>query len=152
MPRYPVAGFRVGQWAQDGSVDWEANYEFDTHVEPLYHSLTSGEPIIRSQFDVYLTENRLVYVKEPCAWTDTEHRFFLHVSPLDDADLPSERREYGFDNLDFDFGSYGILIDDRCATVRSLPDYGVAQIATGQFTDEGEVWRDVYPFPVHESE
>ena len=152
MPRYPVAGFRVGQWAQDGSVDWEANYEFDTHVEPLYHSLTSGEPIIRSQFDVYLSENRLTYVKEPCAQADTEHRFFLHVSPLDDADLPSDRREYGFDNLDFDFGSYGILIDDRCATVRSLPDYDIVKIATGQFTDEGEVWRDVYAFPVHESE
>ena len=169
MPRYAVAGFRVRQssqdgsmgWktsyyvrqsSQDGSADWEAIDNFDAHVDPLYRSLTSGEPVIRSQFDVYLSENRLIYVKEPCAWADTEHRFFLHVSPLDDADIPDDRREYGFDNLDFDFGKYGVLFDDWCAAVRPLPDYGIAKVATGQFTAEGEVWRDVHAFPVHESE
>ena len=169
MPRYAVAGFRVVQLAQDGSMGWKTSYNvsqssqddsagweasdnFDTQVGPLYRSLTSGEPIIRSQFDVYLAENRLVYVKEPCAWADTEHRFFLHVSPLDDTDLPDDRRVYGFDNLDFDFGKYGVLFDEWCAAVRPLPDYGIAKIATGQFTDEGELWRDMYPFPVHESE
>ena len=146
MTEYPVAGFRVGQWAKDGSVDWEVSRNFDAHVDSLYRSLTSGEPIIRSQFDVYLTENRLIYVKEPCAWTDTEHKFFLHVSPLDPTDLPDDRREAGFDNLDFDFGSYGILIDDRCAAVRSLPDYDIVKVATGQFTGEGNIWRDMYPF------
>ena len=146
MTEYAVAGFRVGQWAKDGSVDWEVSRNFDAHVDSLYRSLTSGEPIIRSQFDVYLSENRLIYVKEPCVRADTEHKFFLHVSPLDPADLPSERREYGFDNLDFDFGSYGILIDDRCAAVRSLPNYDIVKVATGQFTGEGNVWRDMYPF------
>ena len=146
MPQYAVAGFRVGQWAQDGSMGWEASDNFDVQAGPLYRSLTSGEPIIRSHFDVYLSENRLVYVKEPCAWADTEHRFFLHVSPLDDADLPDERRVYGFDGLDFDFGKYGILFDDWCTAVRSLPDYGIAKVATGQFTGEGEVWRDMYAF------
>ena len=152
MPKYPVAGFRVGQRSQDDSVDWEASYEFDPHIDPLYRSLTSGDLIIRSQFDVYLDENRLIYVKEPCAQADTEHRFFLHVFPIDEADLPDDRRQYGFDNLDFGFGIYGIPIDDRCAAVRPLPDYGIATIATGQFTAAGEVWRDVYTFPVQESE
>ena len=146
MPKYPVDGFRVGQWARDGSVDWEASYDFDARLDSLYRSLTSGDPIIRAQFDVYLGENRLTYVKEPCAWTDTEHEFFLHIIPIDEADLPEDRREYGFDNLDFGFGTYGILVDERCAAVRSLPDYDIAKIRTGQFTDEVQVWSDAYSF------
>ena len=46
-----------------------------------YQSIVSGEPVIRSTFDLYLTENRLTYVKAPCARADTEARFFLHIIP-----------------------------------------------------------------------
>ena len=58
-------------------------------------------PAIRSGFDVYLVENRLVYVKEPCGQEDVDAPFFLHVAPVVPDDLPGPRRRHGFDNLDF---------------------------------------------------
>ena len=146
MPQYPVDGFRVGQWAQDSGADWQASYDFDAHIDLLYRSLTSGELVIRAQFDVYLDENRLTYVKEPCDQADTEHGFFLHITPVDEADLPKDRREYRFDNRDFGFGTYGFLVDGRCLAVRFLPDYDILKISTGQFTDEGKVWSEVYSY------
>ena len=41
-----------------------------------WQSTLSGEPVIRSTFDVYVSEDALVYVKEPCARADTEANFF----------------------------------------------------------------------------
>ena len=42
-----------------------------------YRSITAGEPAVRSDFDVYLSENELIYVKEPWCPADREARFFL---------------------------------------------------------------------------
>ena len=72
-------------------------------IEEAYRSITAGEPVVRSSFDVYLTKNRLVYVKEPCAPADTKPRFFLHIIPDSANDLPDDRKQHGFDNLDFNF-------------------------------------------------
>lgn len=57
--------------------------------------------IIASDFDVYLGRNRLLYVKKDCRPVDTRPRFFLHVTPVNDGDLPQNRRQYGFENRDF---------------------------------------------------
>ena len=68
--------------------------------------------------------------------------FFLHLDPSDVNDLPSHRKQYGFDNLDFAFGNYRIPIKGEvCAAGRVLPDYDIAGIRTGQFTGEGEIWK-----------
>ena len=48
MPEYAVAGFRVGQWAQEVGESWEADYNFDADLDRTYRSLTSSEPIVRS--------------------------------------------------------------------------------------------------------
>ena len=37
---------------------------------------------MRSDLDVYLSENKLTYVKEPCAPADTEAKFFLALYRL----------------------------------------------------------------------
>ena len=42
---------------------------------------------MRSDFDVYLSENTLTYVNEPCASADTEAMFFLALRPVDANDL-----------------------------------------------------------------
>ena len=144
MPEYAVAGFRVGQQAQDGSVDWEADYNFEPDFNGLYASLTFGEASVRSKFDIYFDGNRLTYAKAPCTPVDAGLRFFLHVFPVDDADLPGDRRRYGFHNLDFDFSEVGFLHDRRCAAVRFLPNYEVAKIVTGQFTGRGRVWSEEF--------
>ena len=92
------------------------------------------------EFDIYLDENRLAFVKQPCTTADTEPPFFLHVYPVDDASLAENRRQRGFDILDFRFEEHGILDGRLCAAVRHLPNYDIAKIITGQFTGEGAIW------------
>ncbi len=91
------------------------------------------EPVIRSDWDVYLSENTLVYVKEPCAPADTEAWFFLAVYPVDLNDLPDYRKRHGFDNLDFGFDGRGVIFDGRCMATATLPEYDIARIFTGQY-------------------
>ena len=95
--------------------------------------------IIQSEFDIYLKGSRLLYVKQPCVNADTEARFFLHVIPVDQADLPENRKQHGFHNLDFGFGPR-FLSDGLCAAPKDLPYYEVSKIVTGQFTSDGRIW------------
>ena len=92
-----------------------------------------SRPVIRSDWDVYLIENSLVYIKEPCVRADTEATFFLALYPADGNDLPDRSRPYGFDNLDFDFRDRGEIFDGRCMAGIPLPEYAIARIATGQY-------------------
>ena len=99
----------------------------------------AGEPIIRSDFDVYLNDNRLMYVKEACRMSDITAAFFLALYPVDENDFPAERRQYGFDNLDFGFYENSIwLSSKRCAAVVQLPDYDIASIYTGQYIQRAD--------------
>ena len=111
----------------------------DDHLARL---LGDSPPVIRSDWDVYVVGNSLIYKKEQCTPEDVEPTFFLHLYPVDMNDLPSHRKQYDFDNLDFAFGNHRIPIKGEvCAAVRALPDYGIAAIRTGQFTGEGLIWE-----------
>ena len=105
-----------------------------------YRSIRSAEPVIQSDFDVYLMRNRLIYVKDPCGPADTEPRFFVHIVPADANDLHPVRKPHGFDNLDFAFGDYdsGMFFGGKCLAARPLPDYTIATIRTGQFVRKKE--------------
>ncbi len=91
------------------------------------------EPVIRSDWDVYLSENTLTYVKEPCAPADTEALFFLALWPVDVNDLPDRRRQRGFHDLAFPFDQRGVILDGGCIAKATLPDYDIARIVAGQF-------------------
>ena len=105
----------------------------------------AGDPVIRSDFDVYLADNRLIYAKEQCAEGDTAPTFFLHIDPIDANDLPDHRKQYGFDNLDFNFEQRGEILDGDCLATVPLPDYDIAAIRTGQYVrmDDGfkQLWE-----------
>ena len=111
-------------------------------IKEAYRSITAGEPVVRSSFDVYLIGNELTYVKEPCAPADTEPPFFLHVIPADANDLPAARKQHGFDNRDFHFSSNnGRRFGGKCLVTRPLPDYTITSIRTGQYIpEEGQIW------------
>ena len=100
-------------------------------------AILTRKPSIRSTFDVHLTEDMLIYVKEPCGAEDVqETTFFLHVIPADENDLPDHRKQYGFDNLDFRFddrGGHWFRSAERCVALRELPDYAIARLRTGQY-------------------
>ena len=96
----------------------------------------------RSDWDVYLIENSLVYKDEQCIPEDARPTFFLHLIPVHMNDLRNHRKQYGFDNLDFAFESCRIPIKGEvCAAIRALPDYGITAIRTGQHAGEGHIWE-----------
>ena len=115
-----------------------------------YAALVSVEPRIRADFDVYLSDNRLVYAKVPCAHDDTNVQFFLALYPVDVADLPGPRRTHGFDNLDFPFNQHGSRFGDFCLAVVPLPEYEIATIGTGQYVtlEDGfeHLWEGEFPW------
>ena len=107
----------------------------------IYRAAIAGEPAARGEFDLYLADKELTYVKEPCDPEDATPRVFLHVAPERMDDLQEGRQRYGFNNLNFDFLERGAAFDGKCVARVPLPDYPIASVRTGQFTPEGELWR-----------
>ena len=106
-----------------------------------HRQITAAAPEVEADFDLYLQEGRLAYVREPCAPADTANRFFLHIVPANRKDLSEERRQWGVDNLDFTFPRRGVRFDGKCLVIVPLPDYPIAAIRTGQFTADGRLWE-----------
>lgn len=133
---------------QDINYEWAIyRVPFGSHVDRIIDALrearegaVASAPAARSTFDVYLLGNDLVYVREQCAPEDTDAWFFLHLTPVDADDLPGGRREHGFDNLDFRFGTRGARFDGGCVASVPLPGYAVAGVRTGQYGAGGEIW------------
>ena len=141
LPDYPIAGVEAEQRTRDGNSVW--SMAFSANPEPYaaaYRAVAGSEPLARGAFDIHLLNGDLVYVKEPCEQADTESRFFLHAVPERVGDLPEDRREHGFDNLDFRFFLNGAWFDGQCAARVPLPSYPIASIRTGQFGSAGEIW------------
>ncbi len=116
------------------------------YVERL---IEDGQPIIRSNWNVYINGNKLIYTKNQCSQEDIEMtRFFLHLIPVDRTDLPLWRWLYGFDNRDFTFKSYALAFSmgEQCVAIRKLPKYDIAHIRTGQHVGEDRVGEDSFYF------
>ena len=136
LPDKDIVGIRTGQVDRDGNLLWEMEHWFEEKrrwFDDYWSAATSGEPAVRSDFDIYINANTLTYVKEPCAPADTEATFFLHLYPVDANDLPGWRRQYGFDNLDFSFDQPGVIFDGKCMATAALPEYAVTRVSTGQY-------------------
>ena len=113
-------------------------------------AISAAPPAARSTFDVYLEDGALTYIKSPCVRADTEVPFFVHVVPVQLGDLPRFRRRFGFEALDFRFGAAkrswrtvaGDIFDGVCMATLTLPDYPIANVATGQYTPgrDGHHW------------
>ena len=151
LPGYEIASIDAGRRAPGRDSAWSGRFSFEDSrlVDDLLAGVEDARPIIASGFDVYLDGDRLVYVKEECGAEDVDARFFLHVYPVEDADLPELRKPRGFNNFDFDFETNGRRADGRCAAVRALPEYGVARIDTGQYAPgQDPEWIEIVDFPV----
>ena len=103
-------------------------------------------------FDVRLAADGVLrYTRDNCLPADTEALFFLHITPVDAADLLPQYAENGFNNADFFFSEWDGVIDaaGRCTVERQLPDYEIESIRTGQAIREGiyRLWeaRLLYP-------
>ena len=139
LPAYPIAAIHTGQAGR-----WAATLyppaDTDT-LREIYAALSDRPPAARSDFALYIQDNRLIYLRETCAAGDTAAAFFLHILPQDIADLPAERQAAGFANADFDFARYGGSFDGKCLAMVPLPDYLIESIRTGQHRPgPGELW------------
>lgn len=119
-----------------------------TFIDTLLELLEDSRFVAHSDFDLYIdeNENRLIYIRDKCDSEEISALFFLHIDPTDRADLPDHRRQYTFDNLDFDYSEYGFEVSGRCIVLRNLPDYDIAEIRTGQWVEgQGHLWEvEVY--------
>lgn len=152
----PVADFR------DGAIfEVDRRYRPDTNpYRETYDAVLSGdagEPLVRSRFDLYRRGDSLVLVREPCAGEEVRDRFLLHYFPTDPESLGNHRAEYGFENRDFPFAEFGVLLpaddgDDRdggnpegespgakCVAVLPLPEFEVARVRIGQWARGDEI-------------
>ena len=110
----------------------------------------AGEPSSDSFYDLYFDGSRIMYVRRPCLDSDIEEFFFLHLHPVAPGDLPEGRKRHGFDNLDFHFRDYGVKDNHLCVAMRTLPQYPIASIRTGQYTveDGRPIWNaEITPLP-----
>ncbi len=109
----------------------------------------NGTLLARSGFDIYIHNGALHYLKEDCEpllATNVNDNFkaFLHIFPVNPADLLVDRRERGFENRDFWITEPIAFFDGKCIHKQPpLPDYAIARIRTGQSAaaSGGYDWR-----------
>ena len=115
-----------------------------------YHRATyddveaNGTLLARSDADVYIHNGELLHLNANCAplLANAAYRLSLHIFPSDPADLPPDRREYGFENLPSLVIDRFAFFDGKCIHRHPLPDYPIARIRTGNHTDKGRIiWR-----------
>ena len=123
--------------------------------------LAASEPDARSEFDVYLEEGALRYLKSPCAPGDADDFFFAHFFPADPDYLRGESVPTGFEGVNFPFAavnntfdSSGVYFDDACMTTVNVPYYPIAAIRTGQYvmSEDERLWEvSIFPPPSAET-
>ena len=139
LPDYPIGEIRTGQ---EGYWEFRGLPPVAPGVLGEWAAALAGVAAdYRGEFDLYWRDGELIYRREGCAVADTAAGFFLHITPVDGADLAGERREYGFESRDFEFSRWGGRFDGECLAAVPLPGYGIAGIRTGQYAaGMGEVW------------
>lgn len=105
----------------------------------LPYDIGEATLVAQANFDIYMDGHRLIYVRDDCHISELASRFFLHVIPVDVRDLPEHRKPYPFDNLDFSFLANRRL-DAECAAQAVLPNYEIAEIRTGQYSENEQLW------------
>lgn len=96
---------------------------------------------------VFFNKNQIAFVAERCN-RELSARFFLHIIPQEVSHLPESRRNYNFDNFDFNWSSKEThsftrypLVQKSCIASIQLPSYPVKAIRTGQFNQDGPLWE-----------
>ena len=150
LPEYDITSIHTGQFIYSGGeLDqlWSGSYDIPDYsqYQAIYDMAQATEPVVQSHFNVHLDQNTLFYIKEQCETADLEARFFLHITPVNRNDLPEERQQFTFDNLDFNFSQHGGIVGQKCAAQVQLPEYEIAGIRTGQYIPgEGGLWSEWY--------
>ena len=104
-----------------------------------------GTLLLRSAYDVYLRENRLVYVnKHRCRRGDgqAQTRYYADVYPADPQALPPGRADLGYERIAFRMIGWRHHKSGGCAVPVQLPDYEIARIKASQVAPNGRrLWE-----------
>lgn len=126
--------------AQDVCIDLLS--VFDNTESPGIHSIqgmAASRPLMRSDFDIYLHNRRIFYLKNPCSEEDLQDRFFLHITPANIEDLSNDQRELGFGVYDFNATDEGVTTaasEEKSIVTRVLPPFVIRSLSTGQVRRE----------------
>ena len=146
LPDYPIASLRTGQFVPGQGDLWSVELVAAPDLDQLradYAALSVTNPAARDYFDLYIRDYRMTYLRETCAAADTAAGFFLHIVPVDVADLPADRQAAGFAHGGFVFARQGGHFDGKCLAAVTLPDYpgGIKGMRTGQYVPgQGDLW------------
>lgn len=129
-------------------------YVFESEIDRI---INENKPFYSTYgLDVYLTGDRkLLYISDRCEAYGSllTSRYFLDIVPVSVSDLPEQRRQYGYDRLDFYFDDHYVLDTRRHILALKLPDYDIVSIRTGQFTDdEALIWESIVFGPEYAAE
>lgn len=102
-------------------------------------SIVDRAPAAQSNFDVYVDDNAMTFIKDPCTRTDTQGFFFLRIYPVDKRNVPAGRRDN--DLLDWIFEQHGARFNGRCMATVPLPTYDIALARAGQTDGFHTVWE-----------
>lgn len=94
-----------------------------------------GELLLQSEYEVYLDDRTLVFVRESCGMDDRGRQFFVNVTPLNPSDLPEGRTHFSYDFVMQPWNSF--QIGKVCITVHELSgEYESGHIVTGQLNEQ----------------
>ena len=139
---------------QDAS-RWDAYLMTDTGwlkerraaAQEKYRELTAGEPLLRSYLDLYMAEDTLYLLKEPCSAEELSDasitgRWTVDIVPIREEDFLAEERPWGHKSYYFLFRERGVILGSKCMATVPLPDYPIAEIKALRFLrGEGIVWE-----------
>ena len=115
--------------------------------QELYRQAVAGEPLIRSDYQVYRHGQRLTFVQENCPPGGPDAWLSGKLFPYGTAALPSPWREQpGY----APFGNHRVRLGRRCLAALQLPDYDrgdliLRQRALGHWAPEGlPLWEEIY--------
>ena len=118
-----VLAVALGAWG------WQA-----LRAEAALAAFDGVRPVVRADFEVYHSGDRLMYVKPGCGWYDAAllQRISLHAVPADGAAPPDPELE----RIGFLFREHQLPLFRRCAAIVDLPGYDIARVRTGQWAWE----------------
>ena len=107
-----------------------------------WDAATSGGPVLRGPFDLYLDGRTLTWVREECSASDTAGRFFVRYYPAAADDLEGGDP---YNAAGFGFADDGVYHEDMCMMRIEAPAYGLDRIVVGQYDEDGTIWAAGFP-------
>lgn len=145
---------------EDGLI-LKSSQDLPLHSEAIKAAIVKDAQLVVANpvVDLYLDDERLIYISTSCDDIDIESWFFLHIYPTNRDDILESRinQDLDFNRYDFSFQREGFFFGKSCAVIRNLPDYDIKIIRTGQYITiedgllEEELWEESFTLQAHEN-